>query len=743
MADLQDTIKIGVDSSGVETGVGRVKRSMNDIGRAVDSAGSRGADGFKKFGRGGADAASDVDRATSRMVGSIQRQIAAAEAGGTATRAYQESIARLRGVNVDALRPYLDQLDEANRKTDAVRDKTEAMVSTFRGISGKLVSIASGFAAAFSFKNFIDETIAAQNEQAQLAAVLKSTGESAGWSADQLNKMAQGFANNSVFSAGQINQAQTRLLSYTGIVGEQFPRAMQAAADMSARMGIDITSAAEQIGRALDVPSEGLTALTKQGFRFTEEQKELVKQFEETGRVAEAQNIILSAVESSYEGAAAAAKNTLGGALQELQKQIADVMTGEGAGVEGMTRGINNLAAALGSDGTRRAIQTFIGWIADVSAAAIKGAANLITFLNASNRLSIIAGTDNFGVMEANAAEYSRQLEQLTSRAQGYQEAISRGFNVAANQRNLDKTREMIASVQKQAQDATQQLKDFANAQEGKPTSTDYGAPAAGAMERAKADAIAKADAARAAARIDALNKLMGVNSNYQEELKKTQAALASGAITQDEYVASLKKLATDTYAATDAGKAAAEASKARGKASDEAAKAAQREAESYGSFISSVQSKIAAIDLEIAGGSKLTESQKLQLKLEKQIADGKMNASRAAQEATKASLAELSAKEAALKLQTEQNKAMEEGAKAYDAYVKTQQQQAVASAEKNDAMRLEIEAMGLSKRELLNLNRSRLDEQIVVLQAKHSQLTLAGARDDETKAIRDQIKAL
>src|SRR5690606_26055913 len=108
------------------------------------------------------------------------------------------------------------------------------------------------------FKTVIDNSKQMGQEQAQLAAVLKSTGEAAGYSRDQLNGMAEALAGKSIFSTNEINQAQTALLAFTGVMGGEFVRAQQAAADMAARTGMSIQSATELIGRALHVPSAGM-----------------------------------------------------------------------------------------------------------------------------------------------------------------------------------------------------------------------------------------------------------------------------------------------------------------------------------------------------------------------------------------------------------------------------------------------------------------------------------------------------
>lgn len=102
------------------------------------------------------------------------------------------------------------------------KDTATSVSNAFAGLlSGALLGV--GFGTVFG--KFIEETKNAQNEQAQLAAVLKSTGNAAGFTAAELNKMASGMAG--VVSEGDINRAQTRLLSYTGVVGDEFPRALQ------------------------------------------------------------------------------------------------------------------------------------------------------------------------------------------------------------------------------------------------------------------------------------------------------------------------------------------------------------------------------------------------------------------------------------------------------------------------------------------------------------------------------------
>lgn len=357
----------------------------------------------------------------------------------------------------------LSAKDETKGAFDAINRQVDGLMSGVGSLQGVLAGAFAGLSISSVMQKFLNETRDAEQEQAQLAAVLRSTGEAAGWSLEKLNDMASELQKNSTFSDGDINKAQTRLLSYTGVVGEQVPRAMQAVIDMSARLGMDLNQSAETIGKALDVPSQGLTALSKQGFRFTDDQKELVKQLEVTGKTAQAQGIILEALESSYGGAAKAARDTFGGAIAALNNNIDSLLTGDTGSMKKLKDTVEGLNKTLESDETKAAFQTLTGWLTEASTAAIRGAANLITFANAKNKLAFVLGTDDFGKMKAEAEGAAAQVSRLVEMAERYQTAIARGENVAQNQRNLDKLRPRIAEAQARAAQASGALKGYAD----------------------------------------------------------------------------------------------------------------------------------------------------------------------------------------------------------------------------------------------------------------------------------------
>lgn len=275
---------------------------------------------------------------------------------------------------------FQDSLDKATKIAKRQADQMERAFSDVgKSIRSTFAGLFTGIGIAALMRTFTAETVKAQNAQAQLAAVVKSTGQAAGYSVEQLNKMAEELSKSSTFDGDDIREAQARLLSYTGVVGEQFPRAMRAVIDMAARMGTSVAQSAETVGRALDIPSQGLTSLQKQGFRFTEEQKKAVEQLEKTGKTAQAQSIVLDALESSYGGAASAARDTFGGALAALQNQVRGLMAGEGGSLEGARSAIERLTETMGSPATKEAFETLttafanlVGWTAKAIAATVE-----------------------------------------------------------------------------------------------------------------------------------------------------------------------------------------------------------------------------------------------------------------------------------------------------------------------------------------------------------------------------------
>jgi len=122
--------------------------------------------------------------------------------------------------------------------------------------------------------------------------------------------MAEGLQRISLYDDDEIlKQVTANLLTFTKVTGTEFDKAQVAILNLSTRLGTDLTSATVQVGKALNDPIKGVTALGRAGVQFTAQQKEQIEALVEAGDVAAAQTIILGELETQFGGASEAAAN--------------------------------------------------------------------------------------------------------------------------------------------------------------------------------------------------------------------------------------------------------------------------------------------------------------------------------------------------------------------------------------------------------------------------------------------------
>jgi hypothetical protein len=194
-----------------------------------------------------------------------------------------------------------------DRAVKPALDKTQSDVGAF---ASNVKRILAGVTIAYLTRQIYDfgaSAIAAYEEQTtaekHLDRVLKSTGETAGRTKAQLIDLADGLEEATNVAGDLIVNAEKILLTFTNIKGDVFDQATRSALDMNAILGGDLQSSALQLGKALNDPMAGISALSRSGVSFTENQKELIKVYQESGRLAEAQGVILDELAKEFGGA--------------------------------------------------------------------------------------------------------------------------------------------------------------------------------------------------------------------------------------------------------------------------------------------------------------------------------------------------------------------------------------------------------------------------------------------------------
>ena len=129
-----------------------------------------------------------------------------------------------------------------------------------------------------------------QKAIAQVEAGLISTGQAAGFTSKELQKMASDLQAKTLFGDEDILlNATAQLLTFTNIAGEQFERTQVAAANLAQKsFRGDLKSASIALGKALNDPVANLGALGRAGIQFSDEQEAVIKSLIETNRLADA-----------------------------------------------------------------------------------------------------------------------------------------------------------------------------------------------------------------------------------------------------------------------------------------------------------------------------------------------------------------------------------------------------------------------------------------------------------------------
>lgn len=248
------------------------------------------------------------------------------QSGQKNTKAYRDLESQYKKVTRAA-----QQGDKALKKIDSTVGDNFRNVGNYKSALGGLKSMLGTLGVAFGARQLVSfgtESIELFREQqkaiAQVEAGLKSTGNTAGFTSKQLQEMASSLQKETIFGDEQIlKDATAQLLTFTNISGEQFDRTQQAALDLATRLDGDLKSASIQLGKALNDPVANLSALSRSGIQFSEDQKAVIKSLTESGRLAEAQTLILDELNKQYGGSAKAAAEADGG-IQQLKNAIGD-----------------------------------------------------------------------------------------------------------------------------------------------------------------------------------------------------------------------------------------------------------------------------------------------------------------------------------------------------------------------------------------------------------------------------------
>ena len=223
---------------------------------------------------------------------------------------------------------------EYKKGLDNSKQQTSQFSSTIKKLGGMM-------AAAFSVTaiwNFAKNSIKAYNESALAIKLfenaLKATGGASGVTSEEIQSLAASLQKVTKFEDDTTIAAAQMLTKFKSIKGDIFKQAIISAQDLATAMNTDLTTSIQQVGRALEDPAMGLSLLKRNGVVFTEEVRKKIEDLTKSGKLYEAQLIILSELQARFGGAAKAAGDTAEGAWVKVKNAIGDVKEIIGSAVE-------------------------------------------------------------------------------------------------------------------------------------------------------------------------------------------------------------------------------------------------------------------------------------------------------------------------------------------------------------------------------------------------------------------------
>jgi hypothetical protein len=211
--------------------------------------------------------------------------------------------------------------------------------AAFGNLQGSVRSLGSNFAAlgvalagagALIAKN-VQSLARIETINAQTAQTISTMGNAANISATQVEALAGRLEALTATEAESIQEGANLLLTFRNISDQAgagndiFSQTTAIMVDMGRALGEDASGSAIRLGKALNDPITGLTALRKVGVGFTEEQENQIKVLQNSGDIMGAQKVILAELQAQFGGSGAAYAKTFSGQLELMGHELGTI----------------------------------------------------------------------------------------------------------------------------------------------------------------------------------------------------------------------------------------------------------------------------------------------------------------------------------------------------------------------------------------------------------------------------------
>jgi len=214
-------------------------------------------------------------------------------------------------------------MNNVANQTNKVGGSLQAMGKNLATAGGIITGI--GLAGVAMMTDWVGKASEAQKVTAQLEAVLNSTKGVAGMTKDSVLQLADSLSKVTPYEDEAITSAESMLLTFTKVGKDIFPQATETILNMSTALGQDLQGSAIQLGKALNDPIRGITALRRVGVSFSADQEKMITSLVKSGKTLEAQKLILTELATEFGGSARKAGETFAGQMTILNTKLDNI----------------------------------------------------------------------------------------------------------------------------------------------------------------------------------------------------------------------------------------------------------------------------------------------------------------------------------------------------------------------------------------------------------------------------------
>lgn len=354
-------IEASLDATGVREGTADAVAAAKGMAAGVEDAGRKAAQGLKPLETSPQQSAAAMSRAEKNIVGSIQRATVAMQSGGKAGSEYYEMLAKQRGISGDVLKPYIDQLRQAEAAQKRLSQSGEYVMSdrakaaALRGVPAQFTDIVTSLQggqrpltvllqqggqlkdmfgdagdAAKALGGYVlgmvnPFTLAATaagvltyglfsgaKEAHAFLVVLQKTGNQAGTSTQQLVDMSAAMDSVAGITQAKAAEALVTFAANAGVGADRLQRYTTTAIEWERVTGQSVEEVAKDFKKLGEDPVKAVLELNKQMDFLTSATFEQIKSLQEVGRETDAARVAQDAYDSAIAGATSTITANLG-----------------------------------------------------------------------------------------------------------------------------------------------------------------------------------------------------------------------------------------------------------------------------------------------------------------------------------------------------------------------------------------------------------------------------------------------